>query len=296
MTGPDAHQAEGALDVVIVAYGDPAPLRTCLARLGREFPLTVVDNSSLPATRQLVEAWGGRYLDPGRNLGFGAGVNYALAKLDVDHSDILLLNPDAEVTPDAVRALHQRLFEDEAVACVAPGQVDPAGTAARVGWPFPSPAGAWLDAVGLGRLRRGRCDFLIGSVLLLASRALHDLGGFDERFFLYAEETDWQWRASRQGWKVRLCPEILATHVGAGTGGSSNRRRTHFYASHERFLRKHYGDGGWIVYRAGNLLGAGLRVLALPGDRRREAKARFRLMLEGPCHAEQRYRQAGNAA
>lgn len=70
---------------------------------------------------------------------------------------------------------------DGEVAAVAPAQHDPVHHApARVGWPFPTPSGAWLEAVGLGRLRR-RTDFLIGSVLLLADAALTDVGGFDDR-------------------------------------------------------------------------------------------------------------------
>lgn len=293
MTGIDVGSGgDEPLEVVIVAYGDPEPLQNCLAGLDRQFPLTVVDNSSLPATRQLVREWGGRYLDPGRNLGFGAGVNYALAELEADSGDILLLNPDAQIRAAEARTLHRRLLEDPALACVAPAQVHPGGVAARVCWPFPSPGGAWLEAVGLGRLGRQRCDFLIGSVLLLSGRALQSVGGFDERFFLYAEETDWQLRATRRGWKVALCPEITAVHIGAGTGGDPDRRRTFFYASHERFLRKHYGDGGWALYRAGNLIGAGIRAMVLSGDRGREAAARFRLMFRGPCRAEQQYRQA----
>lgn len=284
-----------SLDVVIVAYGDPAPLRTCLEKLGHELPLTVVDNSSLPATRELVEGWGGRYLDPGRNLGFGAGVNVALAALGPSHGDVLLLNPDAQVDPAGVHALHRRLGEDRSLACVAPAQVDLEGATARVSWPFPSPSGAWLEALGLGRLRQQRCDFLIGSVLLLSGRAIDDIGGFDERFFLYAEETDWQLRASRHGWKIRLCPEVVATHVGAGTGGDPIRRRTYFYASHERFLRKHYGSAGWIWYRTGHLLGSGIRAIALSGERRREAEARFRLMMQGPCRAERQFRPRDRA-
>jgi GT2 family glycosyltransferase len=142
-----------------------------------------------------------------------------------------------------------------------------------------------VEAVGLGRLRR-RVDFVIGSVLLLRARALDEVGPFDERFFLYAEETDWQRRAADLGWEAAVCVQVSAVHVGAGTGGDPSVRRTHFHASHERYLRKHFGPRGWQVYRTGVMTGAALRALVLPGRRGRDAADRFHLYRRGPCRVE----------
>ncbi len=285
------------LDVVVVAYGAPELLDCCLTRLEGRLPVVVVDNSSDPSVRAVVEDHGATYIDPGRNLGFAAGVNLGLAHrrealdpgvgdLDPGVGDVLLLNPDASITPDDIRRLHDRLRAEPGLACVAPAQVDPVtGEEARVGWPFPTPARAWLEALGLGRLGR-RTDFLIGSVLLLRGAALRDVGPFDESFFLYAEETDWQRRASDLGWRTGLCIDALATHVGAGTGGKQSERETHFHASNERYVRKHYGRAGWFVFRSGVMVGALVRALFLPGDRGRLAATRFRLYLTGPLRAE----------
>ncbi len=165
-------------------------------------------------------------------------------------------------------------------------QIDPStGAPARVGWPFPSPLGAWVEAIGLGGLRR-RTDYLIGSVLLIRGEAFADVGPFDDRFFLYAEEADWQRRAVGRGWAVALCPGASATHVGSGTGGEAAGREAHFHASHERYLRKHHGVAGWWVYRGAALFGAAVRALVLPGGRGRQAAARFSLYRRGPLRAE----------
>ena len=269
------------LDVVVVAYGAPELLDACLTRLQGELPVIVVDNSSDPAVRAVVEGHHATYLDPGRNLGFAAGVNLGLSRRpaleDPDSVDVLLLNPDASITPGDISKLRAHLRANDGLACVAPAQIDPVtGEAARVGWPFPSPARAWLEALGLGRLG-GHTGFLIGSVLLLRGAALQQVGPFDERFFLYAEETDWQRRAHDLGWGVALCPEAVATHVGAGTGGEESERDTHFHASNERYLRKHFGPTGWWLFRSGVMVGALVRVF-LPGERGRRAAARFRLL------------------
>ncbi len=112
------------------------------------------------------------------------------------------------------------------------------------------------------------------------------MGPFDERFFLYAEEADWQRRAADRGWTVALCPGVTATHVGSGTGGAEARREAHFHASHERYLRKHHGTGGWWIYRSAALVGAAVRAVLLRGERGRLAAARFSLYRRGPLRVE----------
>lgn len=273
------------LEVIVVAYGDSDALQGCVAELEGRFPVVIVDNSRSAAARSVAGQHGARYLDPGRNVGFAAGVNYALSHRPPG-VDVLLLNPDARISPFAAIELHKRLLMDDSLACVAPSQIHPAdGAPVRVGWPFPTPVGAWLEAVGLGRMR-DRSQFVIGSVLLMRAAAIDDVGPLDERFFLYAEETDWQIRARRHGWRVAICPDVSATHVGAGSGGDMLVREIHFHASQERLIRKHHGILGWQVYRAGCILGAAARGLLLGGERRRAALQRLVMYLEGPCRRE----------
>ena len=278
-------------EVVIVAYGESKPLEECLRALGPGWEPLVVDNSSFPTTRAVVERHGATYLDPGANIGFAAGVNHALRHRRRPHADVLLLNPDATISSAEIDQLSEQLHGEPRLACVAPAQIDPVdGVAGRVFWPFPTPAGAWMEAIGLGS-RRTACDFVIGAVLLLRGEAVDQVGWLDERFFLYSEETDWQLRATRAGWSVGLCPEVVATHVGAGTGGDPRRRETHFHASHERFIRKHHGVSGWYIFRAACIAAATVRSVVLPDERRRRARFRLRLYLEGPCRAEGRLRR-----
>src|SRR5690606_25793028 len=117
--------------------------------------------------------------------------NHALAHRQTPGTDVLLLNPDAVIDGDGVRRLHQALRADPDLASVAPAQVDADGRPARVVWPFPTPLRSWIEAKGLGRLNDRHEDYVIGSVLLLRAETIEQVGGFDEDFFLYAEETDW---------------------------------------------------------------------------------------------------------
>ncbi len=111
---------------------------------------------------------------------------------------------------------------------------------------------------------------MIGSVLLLRREALAQVGDFDERFFLYAEETDWAYRAHRLGWRHREVPEATAVHLGAATSSDPARRETHFHASQERYLRKHFGPVRWQLARGAVAVGAAARGVVLPGERGRD--------------------------
>ncbi len=272
-------------EVVVVAYGSPELLRSALEPV-RELDVTVVDNSSMPEVRELCGELGVRYLDPGWNGGFGAGVNHALEHRVRPGADVLLLNPDAVVSVEGVRTLHAALRAEADLASVAPAQVDADGRPARVAWPFPSPVGSWLEAVGLGRVNDRRADYVIGSVLMLRAEALEQVGTLDEDFFLYAEETDWARRATLMGWRHRLVPQVTAVHVGAATSSDPVRRETHFHAGQERYLRKHFGPAGWQVARAGQWAGARVRSVVLPGQRGRAAAARAELLRRGPRKVE----------
>ncbi|GAA4161094.1 hypothetical protein GCM10022286_18150 [Gryllotalpicola daejeonensis] len=280
----DAPAEVPAPQVVVIAYGSPVLLESALAGLGGEFPVTIVDNSSSAETRAVAERHGAFYIDPERNLGFGAGVNVAvrsLAERGLADADVLLLNPDALVSAASVRAMQRALVRDPRLAAVGASQTDPrTGEQVRVWWPFPSPARMWLEAFGLGRLNRAK-DFAIGSVLLLRAEALAAVGEFDERFFLYAEEVDWQKRARDAGWRIAV-EQTDATHLGAATESDSGRREALFHAAGEKYIRKHFGDRGWSSYRAAATLGAAVRAALLPGERGRAAAWRRDRYRRGP--------------
>jgi GT2 family glycosyltransferase len=268
---------------VVVAYYAAEQLERCLAGLDRQVPATIVDNSSSKKVAAVADRHGATYVDSGSNRGFAAGVNVALAQLEEERADVLLLNPDAVVRPGAVRELAQFLHrpENARVAAVTPRLVGSEGEEERPAWPFPSPMRMCVEAVGLGRLPARR-TFAVGAVLLLRREAIDEVGLFDERFFLYAEEADWQRRARKRGWTSAVCMDAVSEHVGAGTSSNIRRREMLFHAAQETYIRKWYGRAGWWIYRLAACLGAGARTLVLTHERRREAARRLRLYLRGP--------------
>ncbi len=275
------------VEVVVVAYGVPELLARALASVAG-CAITVVDNSCSPQVEAVCRAAGARYLDPGRNLGFGGGVNVALADRLLPAADVLLLNPDAALAPGTLTALQAALAADPGLASVGPRQVDESGASARVGWPFPTPLRVWSAAVGLDRLlRQDRADdYVIGSVLLLRAEALEHVGGFDPDFFLYAEETDWAKRAALLGWRHTVVAEATAWHAGGATSPDPSRRLVHVTAGLERYLRKHHGRWGWAVARVGEGVGAAMRAAVLRDERRAVQRARLRSLWDGPVRVQ----------
>lgn len=284
-------QPTDGLEIIVVAYGAVDMLRRALTPVA-SLPVTVIDNSSMLEIAALCAGLGIRYRDSGGNIGFGSAVNLALTDRLVPGGDVLLLNPDAEIDPDAITRLHAALRAEPDLASVGPAQVDEAGHSARVLWPFPAPHRSWLEAAGLARLIRGP-QFVIGSMLLLRAEALDQVGGFDERFFLYAEETDWAYRAHLLGWRHAAVPTVQALHAAGGTSTDPRRREAHFHASQERYFRKHFGAGGWLSARLAAWVGAMARSLVLRGERGEASRRRAALYRLGPVRVEKRFRRAG---
>ena len=211
----------------------------------------------------------------------------ALHALSERRGDVLLLNPDARITPVAVAELDAELTARPRVACVGPALHAPgSGHLNRSRWPWHTPGGAWAEAVGLARRRLDTpAYFLGGAVLLVRRAALEDVGPLDERFFLYSEDEDWQRRAIARGWTVHYCPEVGAEHGGGGTEDDRVRLRLRLHAAIERYIRKWYGPRGWALYRAGSVVGFALRAIARRGPPRRNAARLLRLYLAGPDRA-----------
>ena len=89
-----------------------------------------------------------------------------------------------------------------------------------------------------------------GACFLARRRALEELGGFDESYFMYAEDTDLCWRARRAGWGVAYVPGAVVTHL---QGVSTARRPYRMLVAHHR-----------SVFRFATRTERGWRRLALP--------------------------------
>lgn len=268
------------LDVVIVTYRSAEHLPACLALLPTDAHVIVVDNASGDEAPDLAQHAGATVVRNSTNRGFAAAANQGAGEGTGEL--VLFLNPDATVGPSDVETLVASFERDPEMGAAGPRLVTPDGALQRAWWPFPSPGTTWAEALGLHRLlRRGPDEqgFVVGACLVVRRQAFEVMGGFDDRFWLYGEEADLCRRLSDAGWKVRLVPEAVATHVGGASGdGSTGVAFEHFQRGAEHFIVKHHGRAGLVFHRLGLLVGSVVRLpalLLLPGDPRTERRRRM---------------------
>lgn len=271
------------VSVVVVSYNTREMTLECLRTLSddmKEMPweLWVVDNASTDGSAEAVrEAFPEAHVIANEhNVGFGAANNQAIRQARGNY--LLLLNSDAFVQPGTVRQLVDYLDSHPDVAVVGPRLMNADGTLQQSCYRFPSPMRAVFEHLLLtaafpnhplvGDYRSWphdevrEVDFAIGACLLVRAEALQEVGLFDERFFMYAEETDLCYRLRRVGWKVVFVPESQVTHLGGVSGSfQSDRTFCEFRRAQDLYIRKHHGLPGLLVFRCATAFGALVRIL-----------------------------------
>jgi hypothetical protein len=208
------------------------------------------------------------------NLGFAAGNNQAIAV--ARGRAYLLLNSDAAPAPAAIPALWSALQARARAGVVGPRLLNADGTTQSSRRRFPTLATLFVESTPVDWTWKNslivrtfqhadtspdaaqEVDWLMGACLLVRREAVAAAGLLDDRFFMYAEEVEWQWRLRRAGWLVWYEPSAEVLHDG---GQSSRRdlpaRHIAFQAGRVLLTRLMYGHLWAEVVRLWLLLLAG---------------------------------------
>ena len=217
---------------VVVDYEAGEDLFRCVSSLladGIDEIVVVENGSTGSSTAALGELAGSvTLLVPGRNLGFGAGVNRGVAALGPHIDTVIVANPDTITRAGATELLLRRLDEAPAWAIVGPTILTSEGHVYPSVRRFPHPVLAAAHAlVGLVRpVNRftasyrsspvrpdGGCDWVSGAYFAIRRGIFESLGGFDEGYFMFAEDMDLCWRARQAGYGVGQVPDAVISHV-----------------------------------------------------------------------------------
>ena len=271
------------ISAIIVSYNTREMTLECLRTLetelrGCDTEIFLVDNASHDGSAEAVRAAFPRVrvIANAVNTGFGAANNRAMQEARGRY--YLLLNSDAFPLPGALGKLVEYLQEHPAVGVVGPRLLNADGSMQLSCFRFPTPRQTWCENLWLSSLfpqhpvlgnyrrwphdRERLVDWVGGACMLLRREVVEEVGGFDERFFLYAEETDWQRRMRDAGWEIAFTPTSVVTHLGGASGASTKARTNrHFFDSLDRYERKHHGLTGLVSLRAAMIAGCGLRAI-----------------------------------
>lgn len=246
--------AGSATSAVVVNYKALDHLLRCLASLRAEGveDIVVADNASGDGSEAAVRAADPAvaFVQTGANLGMGAGNNRGATHTDATKPYLLCINPDALLQPGALEALVAVFEARPEVGIVGPRIVDADGVLYPSVRTFPtlvdSIGHAFLGLVWAGNPftrryrmldwdhdRAGDVDWVSGSCFLIRRTTWDELGGFDEGYFMYAEDSDLCWRARQAGWTVAFEPAAEAVHV---QGVSTDRHPYRMIAAHHRAI------------------------------------------------------------
>ena len=307
------------LSIVILCWNDLKVIGDCLTSIfdgthSTEFEIIVSDNGSTDGSIEFIRKNFPRVhlLENGANLRFAKGNNVGIEASRGEY--ILILNPDTLIhdgTLDKMVAYADRHPEAGAFGCKV---LNVDGTYQGCARPLNTLRSEWCAALYLGRLARlsewfnpgvymrwcgdseRSVGWLAGCFILVRSELLKRLGGFDEQFFYYYEDTDLCHRIWDAGYPILFTPDFAITHLKGQS--TTNRFAPATFALDAEITRylyyyKYYGAKGARSCRWSSLtglllrrLGYGLKQMLKPTEARKVRQELFRTLFEWNYHVD----------
>ncbi|APU42852.1 glycosyltransferase family 2 protein [Streptomyces sp. TN58] len=283
---PGAGPGSGPVAVVVVTWNSAAVLPGFLASLpegmaGLDWRLVVADNDSADDTVEVVRSLApeATVVRTGRNAGYAAGVNAALAAAagwEGGFGTAVVCNPDVRMRRGCAKVLVDALGAAQSggrrVGISVPLLYEEDGRTLLHSLRRESSVTRALGEAVIGNRRAGRfprwselvtdpaayegntvADWATGALMALSGECLAVCGPWDESFFLYSEETEYCLRARDLGFVTRLEPSASATHLG-GDSQVSPRLWTLLTLNRVRLYRRRHGFAAGTAFRAAVLL------------------------------------------
>ena len=248
------------LVVAIVNHSSREDTLACLESLAGDAErrvsvrVVVLDNASNDGSVEAIRAAhpGVEVIAQDVRRGFGANQNAIIQATGSRY--VLALNNDTLVAHGALDTLVSYLDEHPGVGAAGPRVLGPEGEPQLSAWTFPTVWNAAVHVLAGSRpagLAPAEVGYLSGCALMLRRSVLTQIGGFDEDYFMYAEEKDLCRRIHMAGYAVHLVPSASVVHLEArSSAGAPERRETEFWRSQRLYLRKHHSSAGALAIEA----------------------------------------------
>lgn len=270
------------LSVIIVSFNTKKLLADCIRSLRKhtkslEYEIIVVDNNSQDGSVELAESYTGsiRVIKNKKNLGFSKANNQGIKAARGKY--ILLLNSDSYLLGDSLGFMVEWMDRNPAVGIASCRLKNTDGSLQANGGYFPTIGrillwSTFLDDIPLfsGKSYHPAPnvsifqyehfqDWVMGAFFMIRREVIKQIGGLDEKIFMYGEELEYCYRANQAGWKVAYVPATSIVHIGRGSGSSEKailgeyKGLIYFYTRHLSLLEK-------IILEAMLKVGALLRI------------------------------------
>lgn len=202
------------------------------------------------------------------NLGFAKANNMGMSI--AKGRNILILNPDVIFHNNIMKILSDYLDDNATVGMVGPKVLNPDGSFQQPclrGKPYPKdtlchiiglakafPKCEAFNGYALWHLDREKineCGALSGCCMMIKKSLFDEIGGMDEQFFMYQEETDWGLRTNNAGKTIIYNPNAVVTHIGGVTTKKIKIKSIWIFTeSMMKFFRKHFWQRYNILQKA----------------------------------------------
>lgn len=269
--------------VNVVSFNRKDLLENCLNDLFKFkhqniLEIWVVDNASGDGSVELVEKNFPqvKLIKNTQNIGFGKAHNQVLNRSDADL--FILLNPDTKIQPNTIDSMVGYIEGEKDCGIASCRLIYPDGSTQSNGGDLPSGIAliSWLlnlETLGIlpnfHRLDKGyfiaphEVGWVGGTFMVIKREVVDKIGLLDEDIFMYFEDTDYCYRARKEGFKIMINPQITIEHIG---GASSQDPRFRQWSGEFRglvyFYKKHYGILASFLIRLASYISITLRVIA----------------------------------
>lgn len=253
------------VSIIIVHYRNKKALFSCLNSIERykpkvSFEVIVVDNDEKKSIEKSLKRKFPRvtYFKAPGNIGYASGNNLGSGKANGDY--LFILNPDTKVLSGSFDYLVRFIESKKRVGIIAPTLIDRnsniyplQGTKKLTPLRgiialsffnklFPNNSVSkeyWLKNISKEKVHE--VDVVPGSAFLIKKKLFEEVGGFDEKFFLYFEESDLCKRVKETGHRIYMIPQAKIIHTWGGTTPKSEKINEIFVKSRFYYFKKHYG-------------------------------------------------------
>jgi N-acetylglucosaminyl-diphospho-decaprenol L-rhamnosyltransferase len=250
--------------VIIVSYNTRRYIEPCLrSLLDQRGSLTqqviVIDNASTDGSVDMIRSTFPtvEVIESATNLGFGAAVNLAARGADAEF--LVLLNPDTVVLGNAIEALVSFARSNPGRGIYGGRTLKPDMTLEPSScWDLPTVWSLAMFATGLSTVARGNrwldpesivgwardsvreVGMVTGCLLLAPTTVWNELGGFDDRYFMYGEDADLASRARAAGYRPTICPQAEIIHEVGKASATRADKLLLLFRGKATFIRTHW--------------------------------------------------------